>query len=68
MKPRILASLFIIQLGIFISTVDAQQISTSDSIETFIKAEMQKRRIPALQYAIVRNGKIIKQNTFGTAR
>jgi CubicO group peptidase (beta-lactamase class C family) len=67
MKPRILASLFIIQLGIFISTVDAQQIST-DSIETFIKAEMQKRRIPALQYAIVRNGKIIKQNTFGTAR
>ncbi len=45
----------------------AQQLSTSDSIDNFLKNKMQQRHIPALQIAVVRDGKIIKDTTFGTA-
>jgi CubicO group peptidase (beta-lactamase class C family) len=45
----------------------AQQSSTSDSIDVFIKHQMEKRHIPALQIAIVREGKILKHASYGTA-
>ncbi len=38
-----------------------------DSIDVFVKAQMQKRRIPGLQLAIVKNGKIIKTANYGWA-
>jgi CubicO group peptidase (beta-lactamase class C family) len=38
-----------------------------DSIDVFVKNEMQKRKIPGLQLAIVRNGKIIKTGNYGFA-
>jgi CubicO group peptidase (beta-lactamase class C family) len=40
---------------------------TSDSIDVFIKYKMQQKHIPALQLAVIRNNKIIKLNTYGTA-
>ncbi|WP_454801600.1 serine hydrolase [Mucilaginibacter phyllosphaerae] len=43
------------------------QILTSDSIDVFVKQKMQQKHIPALQLAIIRNNKIIKLNTYGTA-
>ena len=38
-----------------------------DSIDVFVKAQMQKRRIPGLQLAIVKIGKIIKTANYGWA-
>ena len=38
-----------------------------DSIDVFIQQEMQKRKIPGLQLAIVQNGKIIKTGNYGWA-
>jgi len=40
---------------------------TSDSINVFIKHKMQQKHIPALQLAVIRNNKIVKLNTYGTA-
>ncbi|MEO8568239.1 MAG: serine hydrolase, partial [Ginsengibacter sp.] len=39
----------------------------TDSIDIFLKKEMQKRRIPGLQLAIVKNGEIIKTGNYGFA-
>jgi CubicO group peptidase (beta-lactamase class C family) len=40
-------------------------LAQTDSVDVFIKAQMQKRRIPGLQLAIVRDGKIIKTGNYG---
>ena len=47
----------------FTNTVFAQ----ADSIDIFVKNEMQKRSIPGLQLAIVQHGKIIKTGNYGLA-
>jgi hypothetical protein len=39
----------------------------TDSIDVFVQAQMQKRKIPGLQLAIVRQGKIIKTGNYGLA-
>ncbi len=39
----------------------------ADSIDVFVKNVMQKRKIPGLQLAIVKNGKIIKTGNYGFA-
>ena len=39
----------------------------ADSIDVFVNAQMQKRKIPGLQLAIVRDGKIIKTGNYGIA-
>lgn len=46
---------------LFIQQMNAQ----SDSIDVFVKNEMRSRRIPGLQLAIVKNGKIIKTGHYG---
>ncbi len=38
-----------------------------DSIDLFVAKQMQQRKIPGLQLAIVRNGKIIKSGNYGLA-
>ncbi|MFZ1370173.1 MAG: serine hydrolase [Ferruginibacter sp.] len=38
-----------------------------DSIDLFVAKQMQQRKIPGLQLAIVRNGKIIKTGNYGLA-
>ena len=38
-----------------------------DGVESFLRSEMQKRRIPGLQFAVVRHGKIVKLGAFGLA-
>src|SRR5688572_24908075 len=42
-------------------------IAQVDSVDLVVKEQMQKRRIPGLQLAIVRNGKIIKTANYGFA-
>lgn len=54
--------LFLILLG-FTSSASAQNIDTE--IDAFIKAKMQQRNIPGLQLAIIRNGSIVKNSTYG---
>lgn len=39
----------------------------ADSIDAFVQNQMQKRRIPGLQLAVVRHGKIIKTGNYGLA-
>jgi CubicO group peptidase (beta-lactamase class C family) len=38
-----------------------------DSLEAFLQRQMQERRIPGLQLAVVRNGKIVKLGAYGLA-
>jgi CubicO group peptidase (beta-lactamase class C family) len=45
----------------------AQQLSTSDSIDVFLKNKMQQKHIPGLQVAVVKGGKLIKNTSYGTA-
>lgn len=67
MKLITLTSLLLVQFGLMATVVVAQPLSTSDSIDNFIKAKMQQRHIPALQVAVVRNGQIVKNNSYGIA-
>lgn len=39
----------------------------ADSIDVFVQNQMQKRKIPGLQLAVVRHGKIIKTGNYGLA-
>jgi CubicO group peptidase (beta-lactamase class C family) len=67
MKLKTFTLLFLVQFGLFASSATAQQLVTSDSIDTFLKAKMQQRHIPGLQVAVVRGGKIVKSTTYGLA-
>ncbi|MDB5208030.1 MAG: beta-lactamase [Flavisolibacter sp.] len=42
-------------------------IHAQDSIDVFVKAQMQKRKIPGLQLAVVKDGKIVKTANYGLA-
>jgi CubicO group peptidase (beta-lactamase class C family) len=55
---------YIVLLASFLSTTILAQ---ADSIDAFVAKQMQKRKIPGLQLAIVRNGKIIKTGNYGLA-
>ena len=57
-------NLFLSSLLLFSSLLVAAQ---QDSIDLFIQAQMQKRKIPGLQLAIVKDGKIVKTGNFGWA-
>ena len=48
-------------------TISNSIYAQADSIDVFVKAQMKKRRIPGLQLAIVKNGKIIKTANYGLA-
>ncbi len=54
-------------LAILIFTFSNSINAQSDSIDVFVKNVMQKRKIPGLQLAIVRDGKIIKTGNYGLA-
>lgn len=67
MKLKTFASLLLVQFGLLAKAATAQPLSTSDSIDNYIKAKMEQRHIPALQIAIVRNGQIVKNSVYGVA-
>jgi CubicO group peptidase (beta-lactamase class C family) len=54
-------------IGLLIFTISNNVYAQADSIDLFVKAQMQKRKIPGLQLAIVKNGKIIKTGNYGLA-
>ena len=67
MNIKTFTALLFVQMGLLASSAIARQLSPSDSINAFIAAKMKQRHIPALQIAVVRDGKIIKDTTFGVA-
>jgi CubicO group peptidase (beta-lactamase class C family) len=50
-----------------IRSASAQEVSAPDSIDLFLQGKMQRLHIPALQVAVVRDGKIVKNKTYGIA-
>lgn len=58
---KIKISLLILILATF------SAFSQTDSIDTFIESQMKLRKIPGLQLAITKNGKIIKAKSYGIA-
>lgn len=52
---------------LLVFTFSTAVYAQADSIDLFIKAQMQKRKIPGLQLAIVKNGKVIKTGNYGLA-
>ncbi|HKG61060.1 MAG TPA: serine hydrolase [Pyrinomonadaceae bacterium] len=62
-----LVNLVILSLLLFVSqlTTFAQAVTTN--VETLIQREMRERRIPGLQVAVVKDGKIVLLKSFGTA-
>lgn len=54
---RALAALFLL----------AADLVWADQVDTLVKREMTQRRIPGVALTIVRNGKVIKQATYGLA-
>ncbi len=59
---RVLVSLLLLYTSLAIS-VSAQ----GDKIDEFIKAEMQKQKIPGLTVAVVKNGEAVKAQGYGLA-
>lgn len=52
---------------IFISMTLTTFYVKADSVDNFVKAEMQKRNIPGLQLAIIQGGKVTKEASYGYA-
>lgn len=63
MKRYLIKPLAVLLILGFNHTVFAQ----ADSIDVFIRTQIQKRRIPGLQLAIVKNGQVIKTANYGWA-
>jgi CubicO group peptidase (beta-lactamase class C family) len=55
----LLASLFL--------ALPAHAQSDADGVTAFLKAKMRQERIPALQVAVIRHGKIVKNAAYGVA-
>lgn len=58
-------ALFLVFFGFFSQVIIAQ--NTSANVDTFIKDKMSKLKIPGLQLAIIKNGKLDKLENYGFA-
>lgn len=54
-------------ISLFTPFTSSAQQHTPDSIDAFVENTMQRKSIPALQLAVIRQGKIVKLKTYGTA-
>src|SRR5437870_1876127 len=66
MSPRCRRSLIAI-LSLVVLPLAVAAPARADRIDDYIKAEMQKRRIPGLALAVVRNGTVVKMKGYGLA-
>lgn len=60
-----LTTLLCVLLWSFVPKAAAQ--APADELDTFLKTKMQERRIPGLQLAVVRQGKVVKLGQYGLA-
>jgi CubicO group peptidase (beta-lactamase class C family) len=56
-----------ITVALLLFAANKSALSQTDSVDAFIQTQMKTRRIPGLQLAIVRHGKIIKTGNYGWA-
>lgn len=65
MTHRSLSRIIVLLLFVFcvLPSISAQ----ADSIDSYIRDEMSKRRIPGLALIVVRNGKVVRMNGYGLA-
>lgn len=54
-------------IAVLILVLPATLFAQKDSIDVFVESQMQKRGIPGLQLAIVKNGKVAKASNYGIA-
>jgi CubicO group peptidase (beta-lactamase class C family) len=54
-------------IGLLILSGSNSVFAQADSIDVFVQHQMEKRRIPGLQLAVVRNNQIIKTGNYGLA-
>jgi len=45
----------------------AHALAQADKVDDYVKAEMQRRRIPGLALAVIQNGKVVKHKAYGLA-
>ncbi len=57
----------IVLITLLIFSFNTSVFGQTDNVDVFIQNQMQQRRIPGLQLAIVRHGKIIKTGNYGLA-
>jgi CubicO group peptidase (beta-lactamase class C family) len=67
MNLKYITSAFLLTLLSLPYLSRAQNAATPDSIDVFVKTKMQQKHIPALQLAVVRQGKIVKLKSYGIA-
>jgi CubicO group peptidase (beta-lactamase class C family) len=65
MKALFLFPAIILCLNTLATSVHAQ--NQPDSVDLFIKGMMKKKRIPALQLAVIQHGRVVKNSTYGMA-
>ena len=53
--------------GLLVLFIHNSGFCQADSIDVFIQKQMQQRKIPGLQLAIVRNGNVVKTGNYGLA-
>ncbi|MGB8190328.1 MAG: serine hydrolase domain-containing protein, partial [Chitinophagaceae bacterium] len=59
--------LITVLIALLLLTTGSAVFAQADSIDVYINAQMKKRKIPGLQLAIIRNGKIVKTANYGLA-
>jgi CubicO group peptidase (beta-lactamase class C family) len=59
-----IALIAVLSLPLFLK---AQSVSTSDSVDLFLSRVMKEKKVPALQLAVIRNGTVVKNATYGMA-
>ena len=57
----------LITLFLLYTAMATTALAQADKVDEFIKAEMQKRKIPGLSIAVVKNGEVIKAQGYGLA-
>lgn len=55
----------VVLLSLFISLTSIN--ANADDLDDFLRAQISERKIPGLQLAVIKNGKIVRQNSYGTA-
>ena len=57
----------LITLVLLYAAMAATASAQADKVDEYIKSEMQKRKIPGLSLAVVKNGEVIKAQGYGLA-
>lgn len=52
---------------LFLLLAASTAFAQADQVDAFVKAEMQRRKLPGLTIAVVKNGEIIKAKGYGLA-